>query len=466
MENKPPLFGLQDGSLTKNLLTWRNEGEIDSWTADTEGPTPIGENTRGVYANCSVSGGSGIGAIVSIEYESKNLANPIVNNPGSGYKNGETITIDLDGTNTITGTITVTTEGVEEGWFASDGAHYFVSANVDGEYYGSPTFKYGAEFGTGSNMTEDYTEEQIQDSVLRFKPSGPRLSTTLINTCPSGHWEFKNYVPSTTGDRGFRFEHYGMYVDGSGSPTYTNATSRLALSTRAQSATGKNDGIGKFTVSTRDENGDLRVNIQADNGNILLQNHPKNGDVHNLNLTNSGTLVSTAVLNTTSTTETNFVRCEVNSNGTLQRVTSSRRYKNNIRDLDLTNAQALNIVDALQPRLWEDHQSGETVLGLVAEEVYDVAGEHFVSFTSWSRQGEVVIEDQDGVTTTSAETIYPNVGNGQTPVTRDGGTLTDNSEVVDGLNNKALIVALLKAVQELKSINADIISRIEALEGA
>ena len=34
LENKPPLFGLQDGSLTKNLLTWRNEGEIDSWTAD------------------------------------------------------------------------------------------------------------------------------------------------------------------------------------------------------------------------------------------------------------------------------------------------------------------------------------------------------------------------------------------------------------------------------------------------
>ena len=76
----------------------------------------------------------------------KVLSNPIVNNPGLGYKNGETITIDLDGTNTVTGTIVVTTEGVDEGWFASNGKDIilFLQTSMVTTTV-APTFKYGMQ---------------------------------------------------------------------------------------------------------------------------------------------------------------------------------------------------------------------------------------------------------------------------------------------------------------------------------
>ena len=144
----------------------------------------------------------------------------------------------------------------------------------------------------------------------------------------------------------------------------------------------------------------------------------------------------------------------------MQRITSSRRYKNNIRDVELTGPQALDIVDLLRPRLWEDYKTGETVIGLIAEEVYEAAGEHFVSYAPWAVKTEQEVEsDGDAPATTQTVVTGYQAGNGATPVTRDGGPLTDESEVVDGLKEKAIIAALLKSVQELKA-------RVEALEGA
>jgi len=148
------------------------------------------------------------------------------------------------------------------------------------------------------------------------------------------------------------------------------------------------------------------------------------------------------------------------SNGRLQRYTSSRRYKTNVRDFAVPgNTTASDFVKNLKVRAWEDYNSNQTAYGFVAEEVYELGGENYVSFAPWSRSKEITTTDEAGVDTTTTTLITPFVGNGQAPVTRDGGQLTENSEVVDSIQDMSIIATLTKALQEA-------LTRIEALEAA
>ena len=168
----------------------------------------------------------------------------------------------------------------------------------------------------------------------------------------------------------------------------------------------------------------------------------------------AGLISSLPTYNSTNTQENNYVR--ITNQGQMQRSTSSRRYKDNIRDCTLFDGTAANSVKLLQPRMWEDHDSGETVCGFVAEELYELGGEHMVSFSPWSWETESTTFDENGVATTSTAREY-RTGNGLAPVTKDAAPISDEVEVVDGISNRSIIILLTKALQES-------LTRIETLE--
>lgn len=150
-----------------------------------------------------------------------------------------------------------------------------------------------------------------------------------------------------------------------------------------------------------------------------------------------GKLTSPFTYNNTSSNSSNFVR--LNSNGDFQRNTSSRRYKDNIRNLDEV-VGGLDVILSLEPRQWEDHGSGETVTGLIAEEVH-AAGAHLgVVWEEWN-------------------TKVPH--NGTTPVTKDGSVAKEGDLVVDGVSDRGLILHLVEAVKELKAENDALKARLD-----
>jgi len=93
---------------------------------------------------------------------------------------------------------------------------------------------------------------------------------------------------------------------------------------------------------------------------------------------NTGGAASSPYFNT-SATAANLV---VNSNGFLERSTSSKRYKENIRDYDQTLS-----IDALRPVFFNSKKEGDskTYAGLIAEEVHDAG---FTEFVEYNDDGE------------------------------------------------------------------------------
>ena len=172
----------------------------------------------------------------------------------------------------------------------------------------------------------------------------------------------------------------------------------------------------------------------------------------------NGTIQSPGTYNNISSSAINYVI--ISGTGLMLRSTSSRRYKDNIKDYAKSGSStALDLVSKMKPRVWEDYTTGETNMGFIAEELYELGGSNLVSFSTWGRK-TTVDEEDDGKTVENKTVIeYPYIGNGTTPVTKDGKALTDDSEVVDGLNHGAITITLVQALQEA-------LIRIEALEKA
>jgi len=430
-------FDIQDGSFTNNVITWRNEGEIDSWTTPDAGPVPT-LGSKGSYTNCVVSGGSGTGAIVACDYDNTTLSNFRVQNPGTGYNNGETITVTLQGTDTVTGTITVTTEDIEEGWAARPGSDYFVASNSDDLYYGRPTFREGVITGESASSGAMSDVELAGISMGTF----PRAAKTSNFRRHGSTLESKDthIINSSSGNGKGSIETYSY-----GYPRPSEPYCRVDVGYGGETTSGDGTGDGYFRVYQYSNTGNatgygLAFEIQY------------------------GYVIAPGILANTTTTDGANVNINV-STGALRLSTSSRRYKDNIRNYGVSNSEALDIISQIQPREWEDHESGETTFGFIAEEVYDIAGADFVKFAPWAKTTNVVVgEDKGGNEVTKTRVSYPRIGNGETPVTKDGEDLTDKSEVVDSVNERALIVALLKSVQELKAQNEALTARIEALE--
>lgn len=145
---------------------------------------------------------------------------------------------------------------------------------------------------------------------------------------------------------------------------------------------------------------------------------------------------------------TNSSSANINIDGTgyIRKTTSSRRYKNNIRDYV---GLGVTMIKQLKPRTWEDFGSGETVTGFIAEEFHESGFTAGVNYDPYVGGSEIGIGDTFG-------RMY---GNGSTPVTKTGEALADEVEVVESINDRAITSELIIAIQQLAS-------RVEALETA
>lgn len=202
---------------------------------------------------------------------------------------------------------------------------------------------------------------------------------------------------------------------------------------------------GKLVINakgTADElliqaNGDEKIRIKAA-GAVRLNG---NTNSSNFRITTAGLIESVPTYNNTTTTTTQTLR--ITSGGQIKRITSSRRYKDNI--VSAENVGGLSVVVQLEPRQWSDHVSGEQVFGLVAEEVYEAGATLAVDWAPYD----------------------PSIAqNDSTPVTRNGSVAAEGDEVIDAVNNRGLIMHLIEAVKDLKAENDALKARIEALEAS
>ena len=198
----------------------------------------------------------------------------------------------------------------------------------------------------------------------------------------------------------------------------------------------RNQSAGDYSfINSQQGNG---VNIYDGTGGVELI---YNNDITKKLEVDSDGISSQYIYNDTSSNTSNSVRMDGNFN--LQRSTSSRRYKNNIG----VHTGGLSRISTIVPRVWNDHTSGERVVGIVAEELHESGYTDAVSYSSWFGGSELGIGDDPS----------PMVGNGSTPVTKTGEEFDDGVEVVDGISDRTIICDLVLAVQELTS-------RISALE--
>ena len=161
----------------------------------------------------------------------------------------------------------------------------------------------------------------------------------------------------------------------------------------------------------------------------------------NFRITDAGLVASLPTYNNTSTSTSSQLR--IANNGIFQRISSSRRYKDNITSIDAVGG--LDVVTQLVPRQWIDHSSGEQVSGLVAEEVYAAGASLGVVWGPYN----------------------PNTPqNDSTPETRNGSTAVEGDEVIEAVNDRGLIMHLIQAVKDLKAENDALKARIETLETA
>ena len=165
--------------------------------------------------------------------------------------------------------------------------------------------------------------------------------------------------------------------------------------------------------------------VNANRANLRLNLQDNNEDAY---LYIKGTYYNTS----TSTNQT----LRIDTQGELQRISSSRRYKNNIQPI--SSVGGLSVINQLEPKQWEDFKSGETTTGFVAEEVAAAGAVLAVSYAPY---------DSTSVT------------NGETPVTKDGVALAEGVDIIEEVTDRGLIAHLVKAVQELSA-------KVEALENA
>ena len=269
---------------------------------------------------------------------------------------------------------------------------------------------------SGININADQANFGTIQTLTGFSFNFPRNAGSTVG--PSTSIKAFNCSPnSTTNEEDSSTVYYGFYSDLKLSSNYNFYAA----------GTAPNYFGGLIDQAVQSSGSALRIN--GSNGS------------KNFRVGADGHVITIPTYNNTSTNSTNYIR--VTSAGTLQRSTSSRRYKDNIRDCTLFDGTASASVKQLQPRMWEDHDSGETVCGFVAEELYELGGEHMVSFAPWSWE-------------TSEDRQY-RTGNGAAPVTRDAVPMSDEVEVVDGISDRSLTILLTKALQEA-------LARIEELE--
>ena len=134
----------------------------------------------------------------------------------------------------------------------------------------------------------------------------------------------------------------------------------------------------------------------------------------------------------------------VHNGGELKAHSSSRRFKDNIREYVGIGVSAIK---QIVPKLWEDYEEGTTKLGFIAEEIHDIGLTDAVIYSPYIGGSEIGI----GVT------YGDSYGNGSTPVTKTGEALDDEVLVVQGIEDMSIVAELVIAIKQLTA-------RIEKLE--
>lgn len=402
---------------------------------------------------------------------------------GNGVVAGEMITIDVDGnvsigTDNPTGTnparLTVLSDPSTAVSYGSSDAFAVKSKNID---------------GTGISTVF---------AIRPFSPSGPVSAAGLnplynvainawVHLDSSGHncnfladdaeRTFVGFYTGTSVDH----QRAGEYttLNGDGTPTAfglanityrqseglefsrgAGASADVSFKFRGKTSHGTSNKIVRF----RGDSDDLDVvnwgqgdygfmntqqnnllSVQDGTGGILA--YYSNDSSKSLMVENGG-VSSNYISNTSSTSSGSRVRIHSN---TLKPESSTRRMKNNIRNYV---GAGLSRIEQMVPRTWEDHITGETFSGFVAEEIHDIGFESAVVYREYQGGSEIGIGDTYG-------SMY---GNGSTPVTKDGVELDDQVLVVDNIEERAILAELVVALKELKAENDSLKSRITALE--
>tara|TARA_A100001035_G_C27781576_1_gene502047 strand:+ start:1614 stop:3407 length:1794 start_codon:yes stop_codon:yes gene_type:complete len=204
-----------------------------------------------------------------------------------------------------------------------------------------------------------------------------------------------------------------------------------------------NMGQGDYGFINTQQNN--RFSVQDGTGGILA--YYANDSAKSFMVENGG-VSSNYISNTSATASGSRVRIHSNI---LKPESSTRRMKNNIRNYV---GAGLSRIEQMVPRTWEDHITGETFSGFVAEEIHDIGFESAVVYREYQGGSEIGIGDTYG-------SMY---GNGSTPVTKDGVELDDQVLVVDNIEERAILAELVVALKELKAENDSLKSRITALE--
>ena len=199
------------------------------------------------------------------------------------------------------------------------------------------------------------------------------------------------------------------------------------------------DSGGDFSL---DNDGlSTRLQIKDGTGGILF--NYSNNDTATFGI-QAGYLFSRKMYDDTVTGTANVIVTGSSSNYRIRRATSTRRFKNNIREY---NGNGVLSIKRITPKLWEDHVDGDTKLGFIAEELHEMGLRNAVTYSGYEGGIEVGI----GVT------YGDGYGNGTPPVTKTGEELEDGVEVVDGIDLTSLVAELVIAVKELST-------RVETLE--
>jgi hypothetical protein len=199
-----------------------------------------------------------------------------------------------------------------------------------------------------------------------------------------------------------------------------------------------NTGSGDYLLTNSQQNNS--VGLYDGTGGVKL--FYNNDSTESLGVSDGKALGTMILANTTGSA----ANVQVDSSGWVRKSTSSRRYKNNIRDYV---GLGVTMIKQLKPRTWEDLGSGETLTGFVAEELHDAGLTAGVNYDPYVGGSEIGIGDTFG-------RMY---GNGSTPVTKTGEALADEVEVVESINDRAITSELIIAIQQLAS-------RVEVLESA
>ena len=213
--NIPAGFDLEDGSEVNNLIVWRSAGEaLTLQISGTDSQHP--ENNNITYTDMPTTRTSGSGTGMTISYDvvgNKSVSRPRVSFPGSGYKPGDTFTVDG---RDFGGTIVTTSSDAgyhpgpdgTSGWYPEAGQDYYVSTRIDSTVNALPTFAAGFIGGRvpGSDTPED--------GAYNFYPTGNR-SNNFINLITRGSLNFRTYRTTTPGLSAINFSNEELKSDGS-----------------------------------------------------------------------------------------------------------------------------------------------------------------------------------------------------------------------------------------------------------